>query len=39
MTEEKAVRMLAFIADIENIPFYGPATYELFQRADTDGYL
>jgi len=40
MTEEKAERMLAFVAemiDSENLPLDDEATYELFQRADTDG--
>ena len=40
MTEEKAEQMLAFIADkfdANNLPFDDVATFELFQRADTDG--
>ena len=40
MTEEKAEQMLAFIADkfdTNNLPFDDAATFELFQRADTDG--
>ena len=40
MTEEKAEQMLAFIGDkfdTNNIPFDDDATFELFQRADTDG--
>ncbi len=40
MTEEKAEQMLAFFAkeiDFENIPLDDAKTYELFQRADTDG--
>lgn len=40
MTEEKAEQMLAFIADKinpDNLPLDDLATYELFQRADTDG--
>lgn len=40
MTEEKAKQMLAFIAnkfEANNIPLDDPATFELFQRADTDG--
>ena len=40
MTEEKAEQMLAFIADkfdVNNLPFDDVATFELFQRADTDG--
>ena len=42
MTEEKAEQMLAFIADkfdANNLPFDDVATFELFQRADTDGIL
>lgn len=40
MTEEKAEQMLAFFAndvDFDNIPLDDAKTYELFQRADTDG--
>ena len=40
MTEEKAQQMLTFIADkfdTNNLPFDDAATFELFQRADTDG--
>ena len=40
MTEEKALLMLDFIADkfdVNNLPFDDVATFELFQRADTDG--
>ena len=40
MTEEKAERMLAFFADrisFEDLPLDDKETYELFQRADTDG--
>ena len=40
MTEEKAKQMLAFIAnkfEANNIPLDDSATFELFQRADTDG--
>jgi len=40
MTEEKAERMLAFVAemvDSEKLPLDDKATYELFQKADTDG--
>lgn len=40
MTEKKAERMLAFFADrirLENMPLNDKETYELFQRADTDG--
>ena len=40
MTEEKAEQMLAFIGDkfdTNNLPFDDAATFELFQRADTDG--
>ena len=40
MTEEKAEQVLAFIADkfdTNNLPFDDAATFELFQRADTDG--
>lgn len=40
MTEDKAERMLAFVAemvDYNNLPLDDKATYELFQRADTDG--
>lgn len=40
MTEEKAEQMLAFIVDkfdTNNLPFDDAATFELFQRADTDG--
>ena len=40
MNEEKAEQMLAFIADkfdTNNLPFDDAATFELFQRADTDG--
>lgn len=40
MTEEKAEQMLAFFAndvDFYNIPLDDAKTYELFQRADTDG--
>lgn len=40
MTEEKAKQMLAFIAnkfEANNIPLGDSATFELFQRADTDG--
>lgn len=40
MTEEKAQQMLAFIADkfdVNNLPLDDAATFELFQRADTDG--
>lgn len=40
MTEEKAEQMLAFIADkfdTNNLPLDDAATFELFQRADTDG--
>ena len=40
MTEEKAGQMLAFFAndvDFDNIPLDDAKTYELFQRADTDG--
>ena len=40
MTEEKAKQMFAFIADkfdTNNLPFDNAATFELFQRADTDG--
>lgn len=40
MTEEKAEQMLAFFAndvDFDNIPLDDTKTYELFQRADTDG--
>lgn len=40
MTEEKAEQMLAFFAkdiDFENLSFDDVATFELFQRADTDG--
>ena len=40
MTEAKAEQMLAFIGDkfdTNNIPFDDDATFELFQRADTDG--
>jgi len=40
MTEEKAEQMLALFdneIDFENIPLDDAKTYELFQRADTDG--
>ena len=40
MNEEKAEQMLAFAAakiDLDNIPLDDRETYELFQRADTDG--
>ena len=40
MTEEKAEQMLALFEneiDFENIPLDDAKTYELFQRADTDG--
>lgn len=40
MTEEKAEQTLAFFAndvDFDNIPLDDAKTYELFQRADTDG--
>ena len=40
MTEEKSEQMLAFFAndvDFDNIPLDDAKTYELFQRADTDG--
>ena len=40
MTEEKAEQMLAFIADkfdTNNLPYDDVATFEVFQRADTDG--
>ncbi|MBQ8467370.1 MAG: hypothetical protein IJ546_06715 [Prevotella sp.] len=40
MTDEKAERMLAFFAekiDFENIPLDDKETYEIFQKADTDG--
>ena len=40
MTEEKAEQMLAFFAndvDFDNIPLDDAKTYELFQKADTDG--
>jgi hypothetical protein len=40
MTEEKAEQMLAFFADrisFEDLPLDDKGTYELFQKADTDG--
>ena len=40
MTEEKAKQMFAFIADkfdANNLPLDDSSTFELFQRADTDG--
>lgn len=40
MTEEKAEQMLSFITDkfdANNLPYDDDATFELFQRADTDG--
>ena len=40
MTEEKAEQMFVFIADkfdTSNLPLDDAATFELFQRADTDG--
>jgi DNA polymerase-3 subunit alpha len=40
MTEEKALLMLDFIADkfdVNNLPLDDSSTFELFQRADTDG--
>lgn len=40
MTEEKAEKMLAFIAnkvDMDKLPLNDPLTYEVFQNADTDG--
>ena len=40
MTEEKAEQMLAFFAneiDFDNLQLDDAKTYELFQRADTDG--
>ena len=40
MTEEKAKQMFAFIADkfdANNLPLDDSLTFELFQRADTDG--
>ena len=40
MTDKTAQQMLAFIADkldISNLPLDDTATFELFQRADTDG--
>ena len=42
ISREKAEQMLAFIADkfdANNLPFDDVATFELFQRADTDGIL
>lgn len=40
ITEEKAERLLTFFSeriDLENIPLDDKETYEIFQRADTDG--
>ena len=40
MTENKAEQMLAFFADkinLDNLPLDDQPTYDLFQRADTDG--
>ena len=40
ITEEKAERLLTFFSeriDLENLPLDDKETYELFQRADTDG--
>ena len=40
MTDKMAQQMLAFFAkrlDIDNLPFDDATTFELFQRADTDG--
>ena len=40
MNDERAKQMLAFAAgkiDFDNIPLDDRETYELFQRADTDG--
>ena len=40
MTEEKAKQMFAFIADkfdANNLPLDDSSTFDLFQRADTDG--
>ena len=40
MTEEKAERLLAFFVgkvDFENLPLDDKETYEIFQKADTDG--
>lgn len=40
ITEEKAERLLTFFSekiDLENFPLDDKETYELFQRADTDG--
>ena len=42
MTEKMAQQMLTFFADrldINNLPPDDVATFELFQRADTDGIL
>ena len=40
ITEEKAERLLTFFSeriDLENLPLDDKETYEIFQRADTDG--
>lgn len=40
ITEEKAGRLLTFFSeriDLENLPLDDKETYEIFQRADTDG--
>ena len=42
MTDKMAQQMLTFFADrldINNLPPDDVATFELFQRADTDGIL
>jgi DNA polymerase-3 subunit alpha len=40
MTEEKAEQMLTFFSqkiDFENLPLDDKETFEIFQKADTDG--